>query len=128
MCSAEPVKPCTIKIDDHCGTCHRIPYPIGHQAAKAGDLFEVISVLYGLAVILAAADGEGVVILVGDQHRDLIGILPDGRRVYEFHPWEKKMMLQKIFVIPDVSILPYLEKLEARGEDPADYESIWYYY
>jgi len=62
------------------------------------------------------------------QHRDLIGILPDGRRVYEFHPWEKKMMLQEAFVITDVPILPYLEKLEARGEDPRDYESIWYYF
>ncbi|MCK5254508.1 MAG: KamA family radical SAM protein, partial [Deltaproteobacteria bacterium] len=62
------------------------------------------------------------------QHRDLIGILPDGRRVYEFHPWEKQMMLQEIFVMPDVPILSYLEKLDARGEDPLDYESIWYYY
>jgi lysine 2,3-aminomutase len=62
------------------------------------------------------------------QHRDLISILPDGRRVYEFHPWEKQMMLQGIFVMPDVPILPYLEKLEARGEDPYAYESIWYYY
>jgi lysine 2,3-aminomutase len=62
------------------------------------------------------------------QHRDLIGILPDGRRVYEFHPWEKQMMLQEIFVMPDVPILSYLEKLDACGEDPLDYESIWYYY
>jgi lysine 2,3-aminomutase len=62
------------------------------------------------------------------QHRDIIGILPDGSRVYEFHPWEKQMMLQEIFVIPDVPILQYLERLEERGEDPRDYESIWYYY
>jgi len=62
------------------------------------------------------------------QHRDIISVLPDGSRVYEFHPWEKQMMLQQIFVIPDVPILPYLERLEARGEDPRDYESIWYYY
>ena len=62
------------------------------------------------------------------QHRDLISILPDGRRVYEFHPWEKQMMLQEIFVMPDVPILSYLEKLKARGEDPRDYESIWYYF
>jgi lysine 2,3-aminomutase len=62
------------------------------------------------------------------QHRDLIGILPDGRRVYEFHPWEKMIKLQETFVIPDVPILTYLEKLETRGEDPRDYESIWYYF
>ena len=62
------------------------------------------------------------------QHRDLIGILPDGRRMYEFHPWEKKIMLQETFVIEDTAILSYLEKLEARGEDPRDYESIWYYF
>ena len=62
------------------------------------------------------------------QHRDMIGILPDGKRVYEFHPWEKKMMLQETFVSQDMAILPYLEKLEARGEDPLDYESIWYYF
>jgi lysine 2,3-aminomutase len=48
--------------------------------------------------------------------------------VYEFHPWEKQMMLQEIFVMPDVPILSYLEKLKARGEDPRDYESIWYYF
>ena len=24
------------------------------------------------------------------QNRDIIAILPNGRRVYEFHPWEKK--------------------------------------
>jgi lysine 2,3-aminomutase len=62
------------------------------------------------------------------QHRDIIGILSDGRRVYEFHPWEKRTMLQEVFVIPDVAILPYLERLEANGEDPRDYESIWYYF
>ncbi|MFH1550258.1 MAG: KamA family radical SAM protein, partial [Planctomycetota bacterium] len=62
------------------------------------------------------------------QHRDLIGIMPDGSRMYEFHPWEKKMMLQETFVIPDVPILPYLEKLEACGEDPREYESVWYYF
>jgi len=66
--------------------------------------------------------------LRASQHRDLISILPDGSRLYEFHPWEKQMMLQQIFVIPDVPILPYLEILEERGEDPRSYESIWYYY
>ncbi len=62
------------------------------------------------------------------QHRDIISILPDGGRVYEFHPWEKKMMLQETFTISDMAILPYLERLKDRGEDPEDYESIWYYF
>lgn len=28
------------------------------------------------------------------QHRDFISVLPDGRRVYEFHPWEKNSIWQ----------------------------------
>jgi len=28
------------------------------------------------------------------QHRDLLAIRPDGSRVYEFHPWEKKLQFQ----------------------------------
>lgn len=62
------------------------------------------------------------------QHRDLISILPDGRRVYEFHPWEKKIGERQGYVGTDVSILEYLERLAASGEDPADYASIWYYF
>jgi len=62
------------------------------------------------------------------QHHDVISILPDGRRVYEFHPWEKKMALADTFVYTDVSIHGYLQKLRAIGENPADYKTIWYYY
>ena len=66
--------------------------------------------------------------LTSAQHHALIGILPDGRRVYEFHPWEKKLSLVDTYVGTDVPIGGYLRELERRGEDPANYESIWYYY
>jgi lysine 2,3-aminomutase len=62
------------------------------------------------------------------QHHDVISILPDGRRVYEFHPWEKKLALADTYVYTDVSIFGYLQKLKASGENIADYKTIWYYY
>jgi len=62
------------------------------------------------------------------QNRDLIAILPDGRRVYEFHPWEKKLALVDTYIYTDVSIYDYLKRLKADGEKIKDYETIWYYY
>ena len=62
------------------------------------------------------------------QNRDLVTILPDGRRVYEFHPWEKKLELANTYVYTDVSIHDYLRRLKEAGEDPAPYRTIWYYY
>lgn len=62
------------------------------------------------------------------QHRDLVSVLPDGARVYEFHPWEKMVLKREAYVATDVPILEYLQRLEAIGEDPKDYESIWYYF
>jgi len=62
------------------------------------------------------------------QDRELIGIRPDGRRIYLFHPWEKGIVPVEPWVYADVSISEYLRRMEERGEDPADYESIWYYY
>ena len=72
--------------------------------------------------------GLGKNYLRARQHRDLLSILPDGSRVYEFHPWEKNVIEQDTYVGADVSILDYLERLAAIGEDPGEYESIWYYY
>jgi lysine 2,3-aminomutase len=66
--------------------------------------------------------------LLRGQHHDVVSVLPDGRRVYEFHPWEKKIRLTDTFVSVDVSIHEYLLALERRGERREDYESIWYYY
>ena len=62
------------------------------------------------------------------QHHDIISILPDGRRVYEFHPWEKKLSLVDTYVYTDVSIYDYLMRLKAEGENIANYRTIWYYY
>jgi len=72
--------------------------------------------------------GLGKNYLKAAQHHDLISILPDGRRVYEFHPWEKKMFLVNTYVYTDVSIYNYLKKLKAAGETISDYRTIWYYY
>ncbi|GAB6909318.1 KamA family radical SAM protein [Desulfosarcina cetonica] len=62
-------------------------------------------------------------------HRDLISILPDGSRLYEFHPWEKNISrTAKTHISEDVPILDYLQRLAAIGESVHDYGTIWYYY
>jgi len=62
------------------------------------------------------------------QDHDVIGLLPDGRRIYEFHPWEKKLSLVNTYVYTDVSIHRYLQRLKAMGENISEYKSIYYYY
>ena len=66
--------------------------------------------------------------LRASQHHDVIAILPDGRRVYEFHPWEKKLSLVDTYIYTDVSIYDYLKRLKQSGENTSDYKTIWYYY
>ena len=66
--------------------------------------------------------------LGASQHHDVISILPDGSRIYEFHPWEKKLSLVDTYVYKDVSIYNYLKKIKKIKENPADYKTIWYYY
>lgn len=63
----------------------------------------------------------------GQDHR-LVMILPDGSRVYEFHPWEKNITPVPPFNYVDVPIYDYLEELAARGENIRDYRTIWFYY
>lgn len=73
--------------------------------------------------------GMGKNYLRSSTHRDLISILPDGTRLYEFHPWEKNVSgLIKTHVSEDVPILDYLQRLDEIGEDVYDYQTIWYYY
>jgi lysine 2,3-aminomutase len=62
------------------------------------------------------------------QHREVISLLPDGSRVYEFHPWEKNIREQKSYVGQDIPILDYLQRLGDFGEDISKYETIWYYF
>lgn len=62
------------------------------------------------------------------QHHDLIMIMPDGSRMLEFHPWEKKISLAEVYTDRDVPIYDYLIELARRGEDVREYESVWYYY
>ncbi len=62
------------------------------------------------------------------QHHSILTILPDGRRVYEFHPWEKNLSLAETYIDVDVSIYEYLGEMKRRGENMKDYRTIWYYF
>jgi lysine 2,3-aminomutase len=62
------------------------------------------------------------------QDRELVGIRPDGRRVYLWHPWEKGIVPVQPWRYVDASIHRYLSEIEKLGENPAQYASIWYYY
>lgn len=65
----------------------------------------------------------------GTQDHQVIMILPDGRRVYEFLPWEKNIMKMPSYIYKDVSISNYLKALQERGEDIQEYNrTIWYYF
>ncbi|MCP4675865.1 MAG: KamA family radical SAM protein [Deltaproteobacteria bacterium] len=66
--------------------------------------------------------------LRASQCRDLLTILPNGTRVYEFHPWEENIAEQESYVGEVAPILSYLTRIEKAGDDVSDYESIWYYY
>lgn len=72
--------------------------------------------------------GLGKNYLDASQHHNIITVLPDGRRMYEFHPWEKKLTLVDTYVYTDVAVYDYLKRLKEAGENPRDYRSIWYYY
>ena len=62
------------------------------------------------------------------QDHRVVMIMPDGSRVYEFHPWEKNITPVPPYNYVDVPIYYYLEELAARGENIRDYRTIWYYY
>jgi len=72
--------------------------------------------------------GLGKNYLKASQHHDIISITPDGCRVYEFHPWEKKLALADTYIYKDVSIYDYLKRLKSDGQDISAYRAIWYYY
>jgi lysine 2,3-aminomutase len=62
-------------------------------------------------------------------YRNLLTILPNGSRMYEFHSWERKVSQEAAtFTTTDVPLLDYLERLQKDGESISDYETIWYYF
>jgi len=62
------------------------------------------------------------------QDHRLVMIMPNGSRVYEFHPWEKNIHPIPPYNYMDVPIYDYLEEIAARGETIRDYRTIWFYY
>ena len=62
------------------------------------------------------------------QDRDVIAILPNGRRVCEFHHWEKKLALVNAHICSDVSIYEYLKRSRKDGEQAQNYDTIYYSY
>ncbi len=62
------------------------------------------------------------------QDHEVIMILPDGKRVYRFYPWESNLELVEPYNYVDVSIYDYLERLHLDGDDIDEYSSIWYYF
>ncbi len=66
--------------------------------------------------------------LRAEQNHTLLTILADGRRVYEYHPWEKNLVMADTYIDTDVPIYDYLKALERRGENPENYKTIYYYF
>lgn len=66
--------------------------------------------------------------LIAWQDHDVIMLTPDGRRVYEFFPWERNISPVESFIHVDVPILGYLRRIEEMGENREDYKTIWYYF
>ena len=62
------------------------------------------------------------------QDHEIVMIMPDGRRVYRFYPWEQMHSLADPYHYTDVPIYDYLRRLAEDGEDIVEYSSIWYYY
>lgn len=72
--------------------------------------------------------GLGKNYLRAEQNHLLLSIMPDGRRVYEFHPWEKFISSSRAYVHYDIPIYSFLQKLAAMGENIEDYKGIYYYF
>jgi hypothetical protein len=59
---------------------------------------------------------------------EVIPLLLNRSRVFEFYTWEKNIREQKSYLGVDVPILDYLHRLAVIGEDISKYETIWYYF
>ncbi len=72
--------------------------------------------------------GVGKNYLKASQEHELIMILADGSRIYEFYPSDVYQINKKPFLYRDISLYSFLSELAKRGEDIKNYQSIWYYY
>ncbi len=74
--------------------------------------------------------GQGKSYIRSTRQRRMIGLAPDGSRIYEFFPWEEGVVQvpPPPYVARDVPLLDYLERLEKIGEKVENYASIWYYF
>lgn len=63
----------------------------------------------------------------GEDH-EIIMILADGSRVYEFYSWDRYERGFDTYLYEDEPIYNFLEKMRERGEEPEDYGTIWNYY
>ena len=74
--------------------------------------------------------GQGKTYIRSTRQRRVIGLAPDGSRIYEFFPWEEGIVrvAPPSYVTRDVPVYDYLTRLAAIGERVEDYASIWYYY
>ncbi len=62
------------------------------------------------------------------QDHEVIMIMPNGARIYEFYPWDQNIFDTGPYLHEDVPIMDFLLEMARRDEDPEDYKSIWYYF
>lgn len=58
----------------------------------------------------------------------VIMIMENGSRLYEFFPWDRRSPESTPYLHLDASIYSFLNNLRKEGHRPEDYRSIWYYY
>ena len=62
------------------------------------------------------------------QDHEVIMVLANGSRVYEFFPWDQNFADTKPYLYQDVPVLEFLGAICQRGENSEDYKTIWYYF
>jgi lysine 2,3-aminomutase len=65
--------------------------------------------------------------LKAGQDHEVIMILPTGERVYEFYPWDNSSQDISPYLHVDLPIDDFLDRIQNRGENIDNYQSIWYY-
>lgn len=63
----------------------------------------------------------------GNDH-EVIMVMADGSRLYQFFPWDHQSPDIEPYLHEDPPIYDFLNNLEAQGAGPEAYKTIWYYY